>query len=272
MMVDLHRNFDQPLSQKCLFSWHTMLMKGRQDLEKIGAYRTHEDPMQVISGAVHRPVVHFEAPPAKDLSNQMKKFITWFNDTAPGTKLSLPVLARAGVAHLYFVCIHPFEDGNGRIGRAVSEKALSQNLKQPTLIALSHTIEKHRKIYYQALEHNNKNMEITDWLLYFTKTALEAQDYTMNMIDFLIAKTKLYDKVRGKLNERHEKVIARIFREGVEGFKGGLSAENYLSITGTSRATATRDLQELVDLDVFTRTGERKSTRYHLNLTSSIFK
>ena len=116
------------------------------------------------------------------------------------------------------------------------------------------------------LETSNKNNEITDWLGYFSETILDAQDYTQQMVDFLIEKTKLYDRVRGQLNERQEKVLARMFREGVEGFKGGLSAEIYIGITDTSRATATRDLQELVDKGVLLRTGERKSTRYWLSI------
>ncbi len=266
MMVDLYRTFNQPLTQKSLFAWHHMLMSGRSDLKNVGAYRGHGDPMQVISGALHRPRVHFEAPPSNNMKHEMKQFIAWFNETAPGGMSPLPALTRAGIAHLYFVCIHPFEDGNGRIARALTEKALSQSLRQPTLIALSHVIEKYRKVYYDALEHNNKTLEITDWLVYFAKTIIQAQEYTQHMINFLIEKTKLYDKTRGNLNERQTKAIGRIFLEGPEGFRGGLSAENYIRITGTSRATATRDLQELVDMGVLHRTGELKSTRYHLNI------
>src|SRR5690606_25971813 len=147
----------------------------------------------------------------------------------------LPALTRAGIAHLYFVCIHPLEDGNGRIGRAIAEKALAQSFGQPTLIALSHTIQKHKKAYYEALEHNNKGIEITDWLLYFSKTILQAQLRTQSLIDFVIERTKLYDRVRGLLNDRQEKLLARMFREGPDGFMGGLSVKNYLSITGASR-------------------------------------
>ncbi|HEX9663313.1 MAG TPA: Fic family protein, partial [Candidatus Binatia bacterium] len=178
----------------------------------------------------------------------------------------LPALTRAGIAHLYFLTIHPFEDGNGRIARALSEKALSQALGQPTLIALSQTIQKNKKSYYEALHQSSRDNEITAWLGYFADTVLQAQDMTQRTIDFLIQKTKLYDRVKSQLNERQEKALARIFREGVEGFKGGLSAENYISITGAARATATRDLQGLVDKGVLSRTGALKSTRYHVNI------
>jgi Fic family protein len=175
-------------------------------------------------------------------------------------------ITRAGIAHFYFVTIHPFEDGNGRIGRALAEKALSQALRQPTLIALSQTIEKNKKSYYEALHRQSRDNEVTPWLVYFADTVLQAQDTTQRMIDFLIQKTKLYDRVKSRLNERQEKALSRIFREGVEGLKGGLSAENYISITGAARATATRDLQDLVDKGVLIRTGALKSTRYHLNI------
>ncbi len=266
MMTDLYKHFDNPLSHATLFNWHKMLTNGRQDLKDIGRYRTHIDPMQVISGRLDKPHVHFEAPPSSNMKKEMNAFMTWWKESAPGGSNPLSALTRTGIAHLYFVCIHPFEDGNGRIGRALAEKSLAEYQGEPTLIALSQTIERDRKAYYASLERNNKNNEITNWLVYFANTILNAQNYSLDMIDFLVEKTKLYDRVRGKLNERQEKVLARIFRERLEGFKGGLSAENYISITGTSRATATRDLQELVEKGVLLKTGERKSTRYHLNI------
>lgn len=266
MMTDLYRHYDSPLSEKQLFAWHGMLAQGRKDLTCIGAYRAGADPMQVISGPIGKPKVHFEAPPAKTMTAEMNQFFTWFNHTSPSGSQPLPALTRAGIAHLHFVSVHPFEDGNGRIGRALSEKALSQFLGQPTLIALSYTICKNRSAYYKALETNNKHLEITDWLVYFAQTVLEAQRYTQRFIDFLIEKTKLYDRLRGQLNPRQEKVLARMFREGLDGFTGGLSAENYLKITNTSRATATRDLQDLVEKGVFHKTGELKHTRYWLSM------
>lgn len=110
----------------------------------IGRYRTFSEPMQVVSGPLHRPLVHFEAPPSQQVMQEMDGFMKWFQDTAPDGRNPLRALTRAGIAHLYFVCIHPLEDGNGRIGRAIAEKALAQSFGQPTLIALSHTIQKHK--------------------------------------------------------------------------------------------------------------------------------
>lgn len=266
MMTDLYRHYDSPLSEQQLFAWHEMLAQGRKDLTCIGIYRTGPNPMQVVSGPIGNPKVHFEAPPANTMKTEMSRFLSWFNHTAPSEPQPLPALTRTGIAHLYFVSIHPFEDGNGRIGRALSEKSLSQCLGHPTLIALSHTLSKNRSAYYKALEENNKELEITAWLLYFAQTILDAQRYTQRFIDFLIEKTKLYDRLRGRLNPRQEKVLARMFREGLEGFKGGLSADNYLKITDTSRATATRDLQDLVEKGALRKTGELKHTRYWLSI------
>jgi Fic family protein len=266
MMVDLYRSFAAPLSDKTMFDWHSMLLSGDTSIQVIGGYRTHADAMQVVSGPIHQRTVHFEAPPSSRVPHEMKQFIKWFTDTAPGGKTSLSPLTRAGIAHLYFVCIHPFEDGNGRIGRALAEKSLAQNLGQPSLIALAYTIERRRKDYYASLERNNKETEITNWLTYFANTVLEAQNNTIKRVDFYVAKAKFYEKHRGALNERQEKVIARIFREGIDGFQGGLSAENYISISQTSRATATRDLQDLVEKGAFTKIGELRHTRYHLNI------
>ena len=269
MMVDLYRSFDDPLSQKTLFAWHKMVMAGYRRIETIGAYRKHDDAMQIVSGAIGHERVHFEAPPSARIKSEMAAFIKWFNDTAPGARNPLPALTRAGIAHLYFESIHPFEDGNGRIGRALSEKALAQNLGQPTLIALAWTIMRRRKDYYAMLERSNKDLTITPWLSWFTQTVLDAQQTTLERVEFHIAKARFYDRLRSQLNERQEKVIARMFREGIDGFKGGLSAENYISIAEISRATATRDLQDLVAKGALTRTGARRHTRYHLDLDLS---
>jgi Fic family protein len=266
MMVDLYRTFAEPLTDQVMFRWHSMLMGADRSLGVIGGYRKHTDPMQVASGPDYKRAVHFEAPPSKRVPAEMKAFVKWFNDTAPDGKRPLEPLTRAGIAHLYFVCIHPFEDGNGRIARAIAEKALAQGLGQPSLIALAYTIERKRKDYYAALERNNKGNEITDWLTYFGKTILEAQDTTLKRVEFYVAKARFYERMRGKLNSRQEKAIGRMFREGIDGFEGGMSAEKYIGITGASRATATRDLQDLVGKTALTKTGELRHTRYHLQL------
>jgi Fic family protein len=262
MMVDLHHTFAEPLSHDMLFRWHLMLTTGRRDLKDIGSYRTHIEPMQVVSAAIHDPKIHFEAPPSASVPAEMSRFIDWFNRSAPGNAEPLPALTRAGIAHLYFICIHPFEDGNGRIARAIAETALAQNLGHPTLTALAATILAKRNAYYGVLEASNKRQEITPWLTWFAATAIEAQRRSIALVDFLVAKTRFLDRLRDQLNERQKKALLRMLREGPEGFEGGLSAGKYASITGASPATATRDLADLVAKHALVRSGEQRHTRY----------
>jgi Fic family protein len=264
VMVDLFRHFDAPLEDATLCAWHRMVVHDRTDLRDVGRYRTHGDPMQVVSGRLDEPTVHFEAPPSATVGGEMHRYIEWFNRTAPEGKEPLPALTRAGIAHLYFESIHPFEDGNGRIGRAVAEKSLSQSLGRAALTALAAAILDKRRSYYKALEAANKRNEITDWLAWFAATGLEAQQRTLAQVEFLIDKAKLLGRLRGQMNTRQEIVLLRMLREGPSGFKGGLSAGNYATIAKSSPATATRDLAELVELGALARTGERRHTRYHL--------
>lgn len=272
MMVDLYRSFAAPLSDEMLFGWHRMLMSGRRDLTDVGRYRTSEEPMQVVSGAIGKPKVHFEAPPSAQVPKEMTQFIDWFNRTAPGGEEPLAAVSRAGVAHLYFECIHPFEDGNGRIGRALSEKALAQSLGQPTLTALAATILARRKSYYDALETANKQIEITGWLAWFAGITIEAHRRTLALIEFLIDKAKLFERLKGQINERQEKALLRMFREGPDGFKGGLTAGKYATITGASPATTTRDLVDLVEKEALIREGELRHARYQLGVPLHIVK
>ena len=266
MMVDLHRSFAEPLSDDMLFAWRRMIARDRTDLEDIGRYRSHEDPMQIVSGSLHEPKVHFEAPPSEDMPREMRRFIEWFNRTTPGGADPLPAVTRAGLAHFYFVCIHPFEDGNGRISRALAEKALAQALGRPTMTALAATILSKHKGYYDALERNNTETEITDWLAWFAATVIEAQHRTIALVEFLIDKTRLLDRVGSLLNERQKKALLRMLREGPEGFRGGLSAGNYISITDAPTATATRDLADMVEKGALIREGARRHARYYLNI------
>ena len=264
LMADVYRNHAAPLDDRTLFAWHAMLMNGRRNIADIGRYRTHEDAMQIVSGALHAPRVHFEAPPSEAVSMEMSRFIEWFNASAPSSPSPLPAITRAAIAHLWFESIHPFEDGNGRIGRAIAEKALAQSLAAPTLTALAETIHRHRKAYYAALQRASQSNEVDAWLAWFADIVIEAQARTITRIRFLIDKTHLLDRLRGQINERQEKALLRLFREGPDGFEGGLSAGNYRTITGAALATATRDLADLVEKGALIRSGERRYARYRL--------
>ncbi|RZF63288.1 Fic family protein [Sphingomonas populi] len=266
LMVDLYRRYAEPLTDQLLFDWHRMLMNGRRDLVDIGAWRTHADPMQIVSGALHAPRVHFEAPPSDRVPEEMARFITWFNESAPQGSAPMPAMARTAITHLWFETVHPFEDGNGRLGRAIAEKALAQSVEAPTLTALATTINRHRKAYYAQLHQASQTNQIDAWVSWFANIVLEAQARTIESIRFLIEKTRLLDRVRGRINARQEKALIRMMAEGPDGFVGGLSAGNYRTITDATSATATRDLAELVILGALERVGERRYARYHLTI------
>jgi len=268
MMVDLYERVGEPLQESTLHQWHRLVANGRTDLADVGRYRSGGDPMQIVSGPVYRPKVHFEAPPAAHVGQEMARFLTWIEQSGPGSPSPLPPLTRAGLAHLWFESIHPYEDGNGRIGRAISEKLLGQGLPTPAVTGMASTLLAHRKAYYTALERAQGTLEITDWLLWFAAKAIEAQRRALQQVEFVLAKARTMDGLRGKLNFRQERALLRMFAAGPGGFVGGLSAANYMTITGAPSATTTRDLAALVGLGALLRTGEHKATRYQLNIAT----
>ncbi|VAW87574.1 Fic domain protein, PA0574 type [hydrothermal vent metagenome] len=266
LMVDVRNSYQEPLTTEKLFQWHEMLLGGQRRKIDVGMWRTHEEPMQVISGPIGKWKIHFEAPASDKVSEEMARFIDWFNNTSPEGKEAIknPVL-RSAIAHLYFESIHPFEDGNGRIGRAIAEKTLSQGLGRPVLLSLSETIEAKKKDYYKALQSAQKTNEITNWIIYFSNVVLEAQTRAEKNIDFILNKTKLFDRFKDQLNDRHLKVIRRMLDAGLNGFEGGMSAKKYVAITKTSTATATRDLKFLSDIGMLKQIGGGRSTKYEIN-------
>ncbi len=266
LMLGVRNDWQKPLSRELLFSWHAMLMKGSRNV-RAGAWRAQDEPMRVISGPIGNETVHFEAPPSKRVPGEMKRFIAWFNQSEPGGTREIrwaPV--RAAIAHLYFETIHPFEDGNGRIGRALAEKAISQGIGRPALLSLSKSIETNRASYYDALKQGQRSNEITPWVVWFSGMLLTAQNQAEATLDFTLKKTRLFDRVQGQLNERQLKVLRRMLKEGSDGFEGGMSANKYKSMTGTTKPTATRDLQDLVKKEVFVSTGGGRSVHYHVKL------
>lgn len=266
LMLAVRNSFAAPLSDETLFEWHRLIMTGHRHVAA-GQWRTHTEPMQVVSGAVGHEQVHFEAPPSSRIPEEMARFIQWFNETAPdGSKEIRKAAVRSALAHLYFESIHPFEDGNGRMGRALSEKVLSQGLGRPALLSLSQAIEAKRNDYYDALKEGQQSNDITSWITWFVNIVLEAQAQAEELIDFTLRKTRLFDRVRDQLNDRQMQIIRRMLEEGPDGFEGGMSAKKYMTITGASKATATRDLQELVEKGIFAPTGGGRSTRYQINL------
>ncbi len=269
MMFDVRNTFNQPLTDTKLFEWHLMLLSSSVNPNlRIATWRIHEEPMQIVSGHYGKWVVHYEAPPSKEVPKEMEQYLCWFNDTAPDKPHAIKFApVRAAIAHLYFESIHPFEDGNGRIGRAIAEKALSQSFGYPVMLSLSHAIESDKKAYYDALHKASRSNEITAWIVYFVNVVLKAQIEVESQISYILKKSRFFDKYKDMLNERQLKVVQRMMRAGVKGFEGGMSAKKYMKITGTSKATATRDLQHLLAIEAFIQIGSGRSVRYELILT-----
>ncbi len=268
LVVDVRNTYAEPLTKEKLGHWHRMLFENSR-LKAVGTWRQGPDPMRVVSGTYGRETVHFEAPPANRVPAETDAFIQWFNDTAPAGKSPISAApVRAAIAHLYFESIHPFEDGNGRIGRALAEKALAQTLGAPILLSLSNTLRESHAQYYLDLQSAQQQNEITEWIRRFTETLIRAQEVAAEWITFILRKAKFYDTYRSLLNARQLKAIERMLEEGPSGFEGGMNATKYGSLTGASKATATRDLQDLLEIGAVVRLGESggRSTRYGLNI------
>ena len=258
-IVKSRNEYDLDLSESMLWSWHSSLLAHDKNIIK-GAWRTHKEPMQIVSGTYGKEVVHFEAPPSSKLSKEMKNYIQWFNQSRK--EIKNPII-RSAVAHLYFESIHPFEDGNGRIGRILSEKVLSQALGQPILLSLSNSIEKHRALYYSELKENQRKLTIDKWIIFFGEMIMDAQKNMLQTIEFTIKKTKFLDYAKPLMDTKQQKAIYKMLQD--EDFIGGMNASKYMSITKASKATATRDLADLVSKKILVSRGGGRSRTYEVN-------
>ncbi len=267
MMQDAVARHDQPLTKKRLFAWQSALFPtGRSGLLKIrtgGWRRASREPMQVVSGPIGREKVHYEAPPAGDVPRLMNEFLGWIASLADRTD----GLVRAAVAHLWFETIHPFEDGNGRVGRAIVDWVLAQEPSSLVpLYRMSSHLSKNRGQYYDELELAQRStLDVTRWGTWFIEQFHAACLESEETIDRSLAKARFWTKVANvSLSDRQRKVVNVLLDAGPGGFEGGLSAGKYQSLTSTSRQTASRDLADLVDKGVLRQTGQLKSTRYHV--------
>lgn len=263
MMLDATQNHEAALTADRLFGWHaTLFPSGRSGMSRItvGAWRTNESgPMQVVSGPYGRQRVHFEAPEAGRLDTEMTAFLDWFNN---GPAID-PVL-KAGIAHLWFVTIHPFEDGNGRIARAIADLALARaDTCRERFYSMSGQIEAERNAYYDVLERQQKDdVDITVWLSWFLvclDRALTAAEGTLSAV---LTKARLWEWIsRGPVNDRQRTIINRLMGE----FHGPLSNSKYAKLAKCSADTALRDIQALVDRQVLLQNpGGGRSTSYRL--------
>lgn len=263
MMLDANQKYDLPLIDERLFEWHALLFPaGKSGMRKIrvGAWRTGaKGPIQVVSGSVGREKVHFEAPDAGRLNTEMSKFLTWFNST---TEMD-PVL-KAAIAHLWFVTIHPFEDGNGRIARAIADMQLARaDASRQRFYSMSAQIQRERNIYYDTLEKTQKgNLIITDWLLWFIDCLDRAISLSEQNLSGITRKARFWELHQAvSLNERQRKMLNKL----LDGFEGRLTSSKWAKIAKCSSDTALRDIQDLIEKGVLEKDeGGGRSTSYRL--------
>lgn len=248
VLMDATRHYDQPLTLDRLCGWQAGLFPtGYSGLRQIrvGELRG-DDPMQVVSGRMGRERLHFLAPPRISLAKQVKGFFTWFNKPDP----NVDGLVRAGLAHLWFVTLHPFEDGNGRLARAITDMAIAQDEKQPMrFFSLSAQILREREAYYDQLESTQRGgLDITAWLVWFLTQVEAACTDADNIVANTLGKARFWLRhQQTALNERQRKVLNRLLDAGPDGFEGCMTNRKYMSLTSVSRATATRELADLVE-------------------------
>lgn len=274
VMEDATQNFAGVLDKDRLCRWHAALFptgsSGPRRI-RVGQYRDHTDPMQIVSGLPGREVVHYTAPPSSQMDAQMQAFLDWFSRTRPDPKQQPPLdgIARAAIAHLWFESIHPFEDGNGRIGRAIIDLALAQDAAAPQrLVSLSHQLLAQRKGYYAALQSaQHGGTDVSGWVVWFVQQYQHACDHTGSLIQIAMEKSRFWAQHAAVvLNARQRKVLQRLLDGGDGGFLGGLNAEKYIKMTGTSKATATRDMAQLVQDGLLLTRGQGKALRYFVNV------
>lgn len=263
MMLDATQNYGKELTDERLFGWHAALFPtGRSGMQRItvGTWRDDKSgPMQVISGPVGRERVHYEAPQAARLAGDMKAFLDWFNGEA-----GIDPVLKAGVAHLWFVTIHPFDDGNGRIARAIADMQLARSEKSPQrFYSMSAQIRQERKAYYDVLERTQKgDLEITDWLTWFLACLSRAFDSAEDILAGVLKKARFWERHAGDLfNERQRNMLNRL----LDGFEGKLTSSKWAKIERCSPDTALRDITQLIELGVLTKDeGGGRSTSYSL--------
>ena len=264
LMLEVRNNYQAKLTEKLLKNWSAILFSNSKYINA-GVYRKGAEPMQIVSGAIGKEKVHYEAPPSERVPHEMKNFVKWYNTFNTKGNI-LKIIVKTAIAHLYFESIHPFEDGNGRIGRALIEKCLSESLGRPIMMSISQTIEQNKNKYYDELKKAQTSLEINSWLLYFSQLLIDAQKNALEILSFSVCKTQFFDKYKQIMNERQTKAINKMLDAGKNGFEGGMTAKKYVAITKTTKATATRDLQELVENEILQQNLAGRSTNYSLNL------
>ena len=269
VLQDATLNTESPLTLERLCNWHGALFPtGFSGMQRIDVGALRSVPMEIVSGAVGHAKVHYAAPPPEGLAAQVDAFLTWFNQTNPNTgSVPLDGLVRAAISHLWFETLHPFDDGNGRIGRAILQLALGQDMGQPgRIVTLSRQIESCKDQYYSELERaqRSKSMDITAWVEWMLEQFSQANEFANRTIDSAIQRMKFQAWMSTvALNERQQKTMKKLLDAGPKGYEGGMTTRKHEQISQTSTPTAARDLIELERLGLLKRQGEGRSTRYY---------
>ena len=274
VLQDALSNIDEPLDADRLCRWQSALFPGGTDgLRRIavGRFRDHADPMQIVSGRLGKEIVHYTAPPSAHVTREMDAFLAWFARTRPrsGPADSMDGIARAAIAHLWFETIHPFEDGNGRIGRAIADLALAQCSGTPLrLYSLSRQLLADRRGYYDALARAQRGTtDATAFVQWFAAVFGQACGAASAVIEASLERSRFWARPQTHtLNERQRRLLLRLLLAGDGGFLGGLNVEKYLKMTDASKATATRDLSDLVRRGLLHASGRGKALRYHVSV------
>ena len=267
VLLDATQRYETPLTAARLKRWQAALFPtGYSGLRKIrtGQWRGLEQPMQVVSGAVGRERVHYEAPPGNRVEKEITQFLAWWRTSATRDD----GLLRSGLAHLYFVTIHPFEDGNGRLARALTEMALAQDERQPTrYYSLSSQIMDERNTYYRVLEASQKgDGDVTPWLQWYVGCYTRAVERAEQLLGDVLTKATFWQThSQVDLNARQRKVVNRLLDAGKGGFHGGLTTRKYVSMAKVSRATAFREISDLLERGLLTQHPARgRSVSYEV--------
>lgn len=263
MMLDATQKYNAPLTSKRLYAWHAALFPtGRSGMRPItvGAWRKPDgDPMQVVSGPMGRERVHYEAPPSEKLGHEMRAFLAWFNGREP-----IDAVLKAALAHLWFVTLHPFEDGNGRIARAIADMALARSENSPQrFYSMSAQIRIERKAYYDMLEATQKgSLDITAWLEWFLDCLGRAFDGAETILGSVLRKARFWEAHHSEqFNERQRKILNRLF----DGFEGKLTSSKWATLGKCSQDTASRDIDDLVKRGILVKDAAGgRSTNYSL--------
>ena len=264
MVLAVRRDWKKPLSEALLKRWHSALLKGRNDNIAIGEFRSHAEPMRVIRRHADGTVeVRYEAPPSEHVPGEIRKFLKMWKTQA---EKPVDVALKCAMIHTHFESIHPFEDGNGRVGRALVAKALAEGLGLPLVLPVSTAIARHRAAYYEEINAASRSLDWTNWAAFFIPVLTEAINDFVAAVKFISAKRAYLTKYESGFSARAKKVILRMFEDGMDGINAGLSAAKWVRMTKVAKRTAERDLADLAAVGAVVAMNGGPQTRYQLNI------